>query len=203
MEFKEIFRVLEKNRYYVFSFDDLLRFYPSARKTNLKQLLYRWRKKGWVSSLKKGLYELTYPRPFDVPDMYIANRLYTPSYVSLETALSYYSLIPEVAMAVTSVTVKSTRTFKNGHGLFTYRTVKRECFRGYGIEKAGDYEVLIAEPEKALADYLHFKTYRNRKVDLKAERLDMARVAGLNRKKIDYYGRLFHLDLKGLLYAYL
>lgn len=203
MDFKDIFRVLDKNRYYVFSFDNLLRFYPSAPKTNLKQLLYRWRKRGWVISLKKGLYELTYPRPFNIPDMYVANRLYAPSYVSLETALSHYSLIPEVAMAVTSVTVKPTRKFKNSHGLFTYRTVKGECFRGYGIEKTGAYEILIAEPEKALVDYLYFKTYRNKKINLEDERLDMARVAGLDRKKIDCYGRLFHLDLKGILYAYL
>lgn len=203
MEFKDIFRVLEKNKYYIFSFDDLLCFYPSARKANLKQLLYRWRKKGWVSPLKKGLYELIYPRPFNVSDMHIANCLYAPSYVSLETALSHYSLIPEVAMAVTSVTVKSTRTFKNGHGLFTYRTVKCERFKGYQVEKIGGYEVLIAEPEKALIDYLYFKTYRKKKMNLKAERLDLAGVAKLDRKKMEYYGHMFGLDLKGLLYAYL
>ena len=123
--------------------------------------------------------------------------------VSLETALSYYSLIPEVAMAVTSITVKSTRTFRNVHGLFTYRTVRRECFIGYRIEEIAGYSVLIAEPEKALVDFIHFKTYRSEKFDLDAERLNMSLVGRLNRKKMEHYGQAFNLNLKGLLYAYL
>ena len=203
MKFKDIFKVLEKNKYYVFSFEDLLCFYSSVPNSSLKQLLHRWSKKNWISSLRKGIYELTYPHSFNIPDMYIANRLYTPSYVSLETALSHYSLIPEIAMAVTSVSVKPTRRFRNNHGLFVYRTIRHDCFTGYRIEKIGGYEILIAEPEKALVDYLYFKTYRSRKIDLKSERLDITLVAQLNKKKIDYYGCKFKLDLKRFLYAYL
>jgi len=60
-----------------------------------------------------------------VPEYFLANRLYAPSYVSLENALSFYGIIPEEAAAVSSVTTKPTRVFRNHYGTFTYRTCKR------------------------------------------------------------------------------
>ncbi|MEW6171432.1 MAG: hypothetical protein AB1472_07765, partial [Candidatus Omnitrophota bacterium] len=163
---------------------------------------YRWVKKGWIYSLKRGLYELTYPKDFVVSDMYIANKLYNPSYVSLETALSNYSIIPEVSMAVTSLTTKPTRKFKNKHGLFIYRAVKPTAFTGYYVEKHGDFNILIAEPEKALIDFLYFKAYRNNKINLKDERLDRDIISRLSGKKLNKYAKLYNFNLKEL-YAYL
>ena len=128
--------------------------------------------------------------------------MYEPSYVSLETALSHYSIIPEVSMTVTSVTVKPTRRFRNRHGLFIYRTVKPAAFSGYYIERQGGFDVFIAEPEKALVDFLHFKTYRNKAFDYGEERLDKDSISRLNNKKINAYAKLYNLDLKGL-HAYL
>lgn len=202
MNFKDLYRVLEKNKYYVFSIEDIMSFYPGETKNNLKRMIYRWNKKGWICSLKRGLYELLYPKDFTVPDMYIANKLYSPSYVSLETALSNYSIIPEISMAVTSITTKPTRKFKNKHGLFIYRTIKPLVFTGYYVEKQGNFDILIAEPEKALIDFLYLKTYHNKKIDLKGERLDKDVISRLKRKKINKYANLYNLDLKKL-YAYL
>jgi len=166
MNFKDLYRTIEKNRYYVFSHEDILSFYPEERKDNLKRLIYAWKDKGWIYALKRGLYELTYPKDFVIPDMYIANRLYSPSYISLETALSNYSIIPEVSMAVTSIATKPTRRFKNKHGIFVYRTVRPGAFTGYYVERQGFFDILIAEPEKALIDYIYFKTYLNKKFNL-------------------------------------
>ncbi len=129
MKYLEIFDVLEKKGIYVFTLDDLLMIFPSDRNT-LKQQIHYWRKNGWVQTLKKGLYEINYPRRKALPDFFIANRLYEPSYVSLETALSYYSLIPEVAMGVTSVTVKATRRFRNPYGFFHYRKIVERAYCG-------------------------------------------------------------------------
>ncbi len=202
MNFKELYKVVEKNRYYVFSFEDLLSFFPHERRATLKESVYRWKMKGWIYPLKKGLYELTYPKDFDIPDMYIANRLYGPSYISLETALSNCSIIPEVSMAVTSITTKPTRKFKNKHGLFIYHTVKPASFTGYYVERQGAFDILIAEPEKALIDFLYFNAYRDKKFDLKDERLDRGVVSRLNKKKLHRYAALYNIDLKGL-HAYL
>ena len=202
MKFKDFYKILEKNKYYIFSYDDLALFCPGEGESTLKKMIYRWRKKGWIVSLKKGLYELTYPKDFNVPDMYTANKLYNPSYVSLETALSNYSIIPEVSMAVTSITTKTTRKFKNKHGLFLYRSIKPLAFTGYYVEKHGNFDILIASPEKALIDYLYFKTYRNRSFNPKEERLDKDAVLRLKRRKLDKYAGLYNLNLKEF-YAYL
>lgn len=202
MNFRDLYKNLEKNKYYVFSYKDILSFYPKEKRYNVKKMLYRWKKKGWLLSLKKGLYELTYPKDFIIPDMHIANKLYSPSYISLETALSNYSIIPEVSMAVTSITTKPTRRFKNKHGLFIYRSIKADCFAGYYIERHGNFDILIAEPEKAFVDYLYFKAYRNKKFNLKDERVDMDIISRLNKRKLGKYARLYNMNPKEI-YAYL
>ncbi|MFH1846905.1 MAG: hypothetical protein ABH869_05055 [Candidatus Omnitrophota bacterium] len=196
MKFKDLYQTLEQNKYYVFSFQDILSFYPREKRANLKRIINRWGKKRWIYSLKRGLYELTYPKDFVIPDMHVANRLYGPSYVSLETALSNYSIIPEVSMAVTSVTTKSTRQFKNKHGLFIYRTIKSGAFTGYYVEKQGSYSIFMAEPEKALIDYLYFKMYRDKKFDFNAQRFDKDIIVNLKKKKINKYAKLYNIDLK-------
>jgi len=202
MTFRELYRKLEKHNYYIFSNRDISTFCPGQKKDNLTKLFYRWVKQGWIYRLKKGLYELTYPGDFSIPDMHIANRLYSPSYVSLETALSNYSIIPEVSMAVTSITTRLTRRFKNKHGLFIYHTVRPDAFSGYYLQKQGEFSILIAEPEKALVDYLYFKGYRSGKLDFKEERFDKGLIRRLDRGKLDKYAGLYKLNLKEF-YAYL
>ena len=203
MKFNEVYRTLEKNRYYVFSIEDLLLFYPRETKENLKKLVYRWKKKGWVQSLKRGLYELAYPRDFRIPDIYVANKLYHPSYVSLETALSHYSIIPEISMAVISITTKPTRRFKNMHGLFVYHTIQSEAFTGYYVEKQRGFEFFIAEPEKALVDFLYFRAFRrNKEFDYSEERLDTSLIRRLNKRKLNKYAKLYKINL-GELYAHI
>lgn len=88
---------------------------------------------------------------------YIASTLLTPSYVSRESALQYYGLLSETnASVVTCVSANTTRRFKNRLGLFDYTTVKSDLFTGYhNIKK--EFNFYIAEPYKALFDYLYFR----------------------------------------------
>ena len=202
MEFKELYKTLEKNKFYIFSYNDIRLFYPNEKTYTLKRMFGRWREKGWLYLLKRGLYELTYPKDYNLPDIYIASKLYSPSYISLETALSNFSIIPEVSMAVTSVTTKPTRKFKNKHGLFIYRSLKPEFFTGYYLEKQGAFDIFIAEPEKALIDFLYFKTFRDKNFSLKDERLDRDVISRLNKKKLNKYAKLFNINLRKY-YAYL
>ncbi len=201
MKFSSFFRTLETNRYYIFSLEDLLCFFPDEKKSNWKKLIYRWKKAGLIYTLKRGLYELTYPEDNFLPDLYVANKLYSPSYVSLETALSNFSIIPEVSMAVTSITTKPTRRFNNKHGLFLYRTVPAKRFSGYYIEKYGSFDVRLAEPEKALADLIYFKTYRQKNFDFSAlieeERLEKQIISDLDFAKLDKYAKEYAIDLRG------
>jgi len=203
MRFEEVFKELTEKKYYIFSCEDLRAFFPKEKKTTVKQYLSRWKKGGLVASLRKNLYELTYPKPYDISDMYLANKIYAPSYVSLETALSHYSLIPEVSMAVTSVTAKTTRRFKNSHGLFIYRSVQSQAFCGTTIENHNGFNVLIAEPEKALVDCFYFKMLRAKSFDAAALRLDKKRIRNLDRKKVDVYAQTYGIDIEGTLHDYL
>src|SRR3989344_6561832 len=69
-------------------------------------LLHRYKKVGFIAQPKRGIYAFPDALP---PDVYLANKLHTPSYVSLEWALSYHGVIPETVYEVTSVTTKATR----------------------------------------------------------------------------------------------
>lgn len=110
-------------------------------------------KKGAFVRLKKGLYAIKRNLP---SDFLCANKIYSPSYISLETALSYYNLIPETIYSITSVTSKATREFLFTDRLFEYRKIKRKAYAGY-VPKTIDGEVvLIATPERAAVDFLYF-----------------------------------------------
>lgn len=133
--------------------------------------------------LKNGLYALRSNFPAEAE---IANRLYTPSYLSLEYALAHYRMIPETVYSITSVTTRTTRAFTAEGRSYEYSRIKRQAFTGYRNLTTEAGVILIAEPEKALADYLYF-------VDLKLkplnERLSLkGKVAG---KAVLHYAKLF------------
>lgn len=110
-------------------------------------------KGGIFLKLRNGLYMI---KDSFVSHSFIANKLYGPSYVSLQTALSHYNIIPEVVYATTSVTLKLTREFLTPKGNFIYQRIKKKSFTGYGLRQIDGDGALFAEPEKALADYLYF-----------------------------------------------
>ena len=106
-------------------------------------------------SIRRGLYitgpkmDLPSPEPF-----LIANHLRGPSYVSLESALSYWNMIPERTYEISSVTIKTSRKYKNQVGRFSYQQLKTPYY-SYGIrsiESSPKQTMLIASPEKALCD---------------------------------------------------
>mgnify|MGYP001237931797 CR=1 FL=1 len=113
-----------------------------------------WVKKGYLIRLKKGLYAFRREKE-RLRGEEIAFLLCQPSYLSLESALAWYGFIPEIVHAYTSVTVRVTRSFENPWGRFTYRHIKRELFWGYVEMKTEGGPFLLAEPEKALLDYLY------------------------------------------------
>lgn len=148
----------------------------------LKYFLEEQTKKGLFLRLKKGLYSLKTDLPGEEE---IANRLYRPSYISFEYALAYYNILPEMPYTVTSVTTKPTRIFTVYGKTFSYSKIKTESYTGYKLVKQTDREFLIAEPEKALVDYLYFVSLHKKPAN---ERLN---IASLDRNKLGMYGRLY------------
>ncbi|MDO8482388.1 MAG: type IV toxin-antitoxin system AbiEi family antitoxin domain-containing protein [bacterium] len=123
-------------------------------------LLHRYAKNGFIIRLKRGLYTLT---DAHLPDLYIANKLYEPSYVSLSFALSYHRVIPETVYEITSVTTKAPRRFETSGKLFSYRRLKENVFTGYVTTHQRGLTFLIAEPEKAFVDATYFRVIVDRR----------------------------------------
>lgn len=123
----------------------------------LRNQLNRWQKKGLVIKLRKGLYVLNEnDRKIHPSRIFLANAVYFPSYVSTEYALGYYDLIPERVEDVTSVTAKKTAQFSNHFGTFVFQHVKRDLFFGSAkVKDENGLPVLIAQPEKALLDFIY------------------------------------------------
>lgn len=117
-------------------------------------LLHRYTKRGLILKVKRGLYALP---DFLPPDTYIANRLYSPSYVSREFALSYHGIIPETVYELTSVSTKASRRFEALGKVFTYRRIKREAFTGYATVRQNGFSFRIADAEKAFVDALYYR----------------------------------------------
>jgi len=161
----------------------------------LRNQLTRWQKKGLIIQLKRGIYTLNKEdRKVNPSRFFLANQLLWPSYVSLESALGYYGFIPESVADVTSVSTKKTSRFTNPIGRFVYQRIKPEAFRGYYTYKdEAGLECLIAEPEKAVVDFLYLNL---RKFKIKAktafkESYRFQNIEGLKPRKILFWARLF------------
>ena len=120
--------------------------------------LDRWEKKGYLKKIRRGFYRLGAQELNQDSLFYTANKIYAPSYVSLETALKYYGLIPEEIFQITSVSVKKATHFETPVGNFRYRHIKPSLFWGYQLVNWDKQKLLLAEPEKAVLDYLYVNT---------------------------------------------
>ena len=116
---------------------------------SLKVELMRLVKKGILKRICKGYYA----NPFNLPSIEeIASQIYYPSYISLESALSYWGILSQIPMVLTMVTIKLPFKIKTSFGIIEYRQIKKEYFWGFIIKN----NFFIAEKEKALADYIYF-----------------------------------------------
>lgn len=152
-------------------------------KTQAKYYLETYTMVGLFLRLKRGLYCLKDNKPNEEE---IANALYKPSYVSFEYALAYHNIMPEMVYSVTSATTKPTRLFVVEGKSFSYRTIKRKVFVGYTPLKHNEHTVLIAEPEKALVDYLYFAILDKKDIN------DRLATKKINKKRAVEYAERYH-----------
>ena len=125
--------------------------------STLKVQLSQWKKKGFIKSLRQGLYVLNpEDRRMEPSSFYLANQMFIPSYVSLESALSYHGLIPEFVGVITSVTPRKTCRFENDFGRFEYRHVTPSAYGGFqSVVESEVMTALVAYPEKAVTDFIY------------------------------------------------
>ncbi len=131
----------------------------SAHPADVRRQLSRWTKTGNLYQLRRGLsalappYQKIKPHPFVV-----ANRMVAGSYVSLQSALAHYGLIPEYVPITTSVTVKRPARWETPLGVYEFRHLKSQLLRGYRLtELGGGQTAFVATPEKALLDLIYLQ----------------------------------------------
>ncbi len=119
--------------------------------------LSRWVKAGKLIQLRRSLYMLASPYRKKEPHPFLlANRMKAASYVSLQSALAHYGLIPEYVPVVTSVTTGRPEAMTVPVGTFSFKHVKKSFFSGYiSLGLADDESAFIAVPEKALLDLVY------------------------------------------------
>jgi predicted transcriptional regulator of viral defense system len=123
----------------------------------VQRQLARWAGRGYLHQLRRGLYALAPPytktraHPF-----LIANRMVHGSYVSCQSALAYYGLIPEYVPTVVSVTTGRPGHWDTPLGSYEYRHIKPDLFYGYTLVELSDHQrAFVAQPEKAILDLVH------------------------------------------------
>jgi len=122
-------------------------------------------KEGLLIRIRRGLYLIVgKAEPLFVEEFELAFLIYGPSFVSLESALSYHGWIPEGVYTTTCVSTKRAKEFKTPIGIFSYKRVPVEKFyTGVDRIKTKKEAFFVATPWRALADFIYTrrKSWKN------------------------------------------
>lgn len=171
-----------------FSVHDARKHFPGFDRKRLTE----WQKKGYVQKVLRGYYIFN-----DVPkdtrlQWYIANRIFEPSYISLQSALDYYGFIPEAVFQVTSITTKRTRNLEGSEVNFIYRNIKNSHYFGYSLLPfIEEHNIRIAEPEKALLDLLYLEVSMKSTEDFESWRFNSKEILdSIDMLRMEQYAML-------------
>ena len=136
--------------------------------------IYRWVEKGYLTKLRNGCYAFTECVEGGRCNYFLSQFIYRPSYVSLQTALSFYGLIPEAVFSTTAVSTLKTISFKNGISIFAYQSISTKFFWGYDrfMMKSTPQSYNMACLEKAILDYLYLNPFYKSEQDFIDLRFD-------------------------------
>jgi predicted transcriptional regulator of viral defense system len=126
---------------------------------NVHRQLSRWTKAGQLYQLRRGLYALAPPFQKVKPHPFVvANRMVRGSYVSCQSALAHYGLIPEHVPVVISVTTGRPACWETPLGVYEFHHIKTDLLWGYRLTNlGGGQKAFVATPEKALLDLVHLQ----------------------------------------------
>lgn len=164
---QEAIRIFHKRNISLFTVSDAEKIFGIKKQNTLYKLLQRLEEAKIIRRLVKGKYQFLLN---EVNDFEIANFLVDPSYVSLESALSFYGILPQFPYIISSVTPARSKKIDRYGKRFEFSHIKRDYF--FGFEKKNNF--LIATPEKAFLDELYFMSKGLRKVHL--EDLDLSQI---------------------------
>jgi predicted transcriptional regulator of viral defense system len=154
---------------------------------DVQRQLSRWVKAGRLYQLRRGLYALAPPYQKVRPHPFlVANRLVQSSYVSLQSALAHYGLIPEYVPVTTGVTAGRPGRWQTPLGSYEFRHVQTDFLRGFHrMQLGGGQEAFVATPEKALLDLVYLEPAGDSPEylgELRLQRLETLRLDELRRQ---------------------
>lgn len=154
--------------------------------------LVEWQVKGYIHRVVNRWY--VFSKALRQEELLIvSNRIYSPSYISLEWAMSHYRLIPEGVYTITAITTLKTQDFNTSVGMFSYKHVKPSLMFGYRLVSFENTFFKLAEPEKLMLDYLYLNPSNNSVEDLEGLRLNLTELkAVLDKEKLQNYLAMFN-----------
>jgi predicted transcriptional regulator of viral defense system len=195
MEFTELLEIIQDEPV----FDTGLLLAGDANPREVRRQLSRWRQAGKIYQLRRGLYCLVPPFQKVKPHPFlVANRLIPASYVSLQSALAYYGMIPEHVPVTTSVTPSRSAHWETPLGIFGFRHIQLDFFYGYRLADLREkQQAFIASPEKALLDLVYLEPGGDT-----PDYLTELRLTNLERLDWQLIGQLCFCEIQQLVLAY-
>lgn len=123
------------------------------------KIIERLEKNKLINRLIKGKYTVS---NINISDFEKANLILSPSYISLESALTYYGVLPQFTYSITSVTTQKSKRFEIGSKEYEYTKISSNYYSDF-VKKDN---FLIATPEKALIDLIYLASKKLRKIEL-------------------------------------
>ena len=179
----------------VFTLNDIRMLDTEFREPTLND----WLNSGWIKRVRRFWYADSSFNPQGNDYFFIANKIYPPSYISLESALSYYGFIPETTLQITSISTRKTNIFDTQFGVFSYKSVKSSLYFGYEILQNNGRSIQFANPEKCILDYLYLHSAISIIQDFEGLRLNREMIKSRIDKDLmnKYLNQFDSLELRG------
>jgi hypothetical protein len=141
------------------TFDSSLLMAGDVDPAEVRLQLSRWTAAGKIHQVRRGLYSLAPPYQKIKPHPFvIANKMLRASYVSCQSALAFYGLIPEYVPVTVSVTTTHPGRKETSLGVFEFHHIIPQLFHGYRLTDLGSgQQAFVAVPEKALLDLAYLQ----------------------------------------------
>ena len=189
MEFAELLAIVDDEPV----FESGLLLAGDGNPNNIRRQLSRWVRSGRIYQLRRGVYALAPPYQRVKPHPFVvANRMVPASYVSCQSALAHYNLIPEYVPVLVSVTTVRPARWSTPLGTYVYRHLRPGLFSGYRQLSFGPAQVaFVARPEKALLDLVYLTPQSDRPAYL--EELRLQNLFQLHLEELHRLAALFNL----------
>ena len=161
-----------RNQFYglaCFNVNQVYAWKPDFEKNNLT----RWTKQNLLVKLRNSWY--SFPEYLEMPNFqyFVSNKMYSPSYISLHSALAFYGIIPEAIVHTTAVSSLKKANFENRFGSFSYQQILSDLMFGYEQKSfLNKNSLLFATPEKAILDLLYLFPFYNNEQEITELRFD-------------------------------